>query len=154
MNVLAEKEGRSFVAVVLDASGGFVLPFAGTPFPCLVWDHDGRSTDEQRLALARQLLDAGCRFVVCGGVNCEAWHDDVDTEFVRRHLGEPEDVLDAAHVSTTWHEGESVDEVAFYFVNCTNLHGHDFRRFLVLHVGAGLLKGPLEVAVRRHALEG
>jgi hypothetical protein len=153
MNVLAMKDGRSYAALALDALDEFIAPFSGTLFPCLIWDHDGRATEEQRHALALALLEAGCRYFVCGGENCAAWHDDVDTEFVQQHLDEPDDVRDAAHVMTTWHEDESVDDVAFYFVSRSNLHEHEFTRFLVLHVGHGPTRAELDAAVRRHALE-
>ena len=47
---------------------------------------------------------------------------------------------------------ESPDDVAFFFVLNTNFNEHDFKRFLVLHVGDGHAKGEVDAAVRRHAV--
>jgi hypothetical protein len=151
--ILAEHEGKSYVALAIDPRVVFVPPPVGEPFPCLLWDHDGRATGEQRAALARALLTAGCRYFVCAGQNCEAWHDAADDEFLARNCHEPETVPDIDYVMTSWHDGESVDDVAFFFVNCTNLHGHDFASFLVLHIGEGPDRGTIEAAVRREALD-
>lgn len=41
----------------------------------------------------------------------------------------------------TRHADESPDDVAFFFVLNTNFNEHDFKRFLVLHVGDGHAKG-------------
>lgn len=41
---------------------------------------------------------------------------------------------------TTWHADESPDDVAFFFVLNRNFNEHDFKRFLVLHVGDGHAK--------------
>lgn len=36
---------------------------------------------------------------------------------------------------TSWHSGEVIEDVAFFFVNNTNYDEHDFRDFLVLQIG-------------------
>jgi hypothetical protein len=150
--LLAENAGKTYGAIAIDVPGDFVNPFSSSLFPCLIWDHDGRFSEDQRTAVAKELLLAGCRYVVCSGQNCEAWHDAVDVEFVRQHLGEPDDVLDAVHIMTSWHAEESPDEVALFFVLNTNFDFHDFVRYLVLHVGDGPMKMQVDAAVRRHAL--
>jgi hypothetical protein len=152
MDVLAENEGKIYRAIAVDGPGGFVSPFPGALFPCLIWDHEGRFTDADRSAVAKALLEAGCRYAVCGGESCEAWHDAVDTEFVRQHLADPEDVREAVHVMTTWHDGESPDDVAFFFVLNTDFDDHDFSRYLILHVGTGETTEQVDAAVRRYAL--
>jgi hypothetical protein len=152
MDVLAEKDDKIYVRATIDRSDAFTSPFSGALFPCLIWDHDGRFTDTARSAIAKALLEAGCRYAVCGGQNCEGWHDAVDAEFVRAHLDDPNDVHESAHVMTTWHDGESPDDVAFFFVQNTNFEEHDFRRYLVLHVGTGPLLDQLESAVRKYGL--
>lgn len=152
MNVLAENDGRTYASVAIDAPADFVSPFPGALFPCMIWDHDGRFTAAQRSEVANRLLQAGCRHAICGGQSCEAWHDAVDEEFVRQHSDVPDESADAAHVMTTWHADESPDDVAFFFVLNTNFNEHDFKRFLVLHVGDGHAKGEVDAAVRRHAV--
>jgi hypothetical protein len=130
-----------------------VSPFPGTLFPCLIWDHDGRFTEAKRLVVAQALLQAGCRYTVCGGENCEAWHDIVDMEYVMQHLDDSEEVREAMHVMTTWHDDESPDDVAFFFVLNTNFDYHDFQRYLVLHVGTGPLKEQVNAAVQKYACQ-
>lgn len=152
MNVLAETEGRIYGAITINVPGDFASLFPGMLFSCMIWDHAGRFTEAQRAVVARLLLQAGCRYVVCGGQNCEAWHDAVDAEFVRQHMDDPDEVREAVHVMTTWHADESADDVAFFFVLNTNFDDHDFVCYLVLHVGDGRTKEEVDAAVRRWAL--
>jgi len=150
MNVLAQNEGKTYAAVAIDAPEDFVSLFHGVPFPCMIWDHDGRFTEAQRSEVAKRLLQAGCRYAVCGGHNCEAWHDTVDEEFVWQHAHDPDETGDA--VMTTWHTDQTPDDVAFFFVLNTKFDDHDFNHYLVLHVGDGRKKGEVDAAVRRYAL--
>jgi hypothetical protein len=152
MDVLAENDGKVFWRATIDRPGAFTSPFSGALFPCLIWDHDGHFTDTARSAIAKALLEAGCRYAVCGGRNCAGWHEAVDAEFVKAHIDDPKDVWESAHVMTTWHDGESPDDVAFFFVLNTNFDDHDFRRYLVLHVGTGPLRDQIEAAIRKYAL--
>ena len=152
MYEVANIHGRTYTATSLTDEGSIAAPLPGVFFPCLIWDHDGCSSAHVRSAVARALLEAGCRYVVCGGRDCEAWHDAVDWEFVSAHLDDPTVVTDAAHVMTSWHNGETPDDVAFFFVLNTNFDDHDFRTFLVLHVGSGPDHERLDAAVRKHAL--
>lgn len=152
MSVLVEKEGKIYVAMALDGAGDFVSPFPDTLFPCMIWDHDGHLAEAQRAEVARHLLQAGCRYAVCGGQNCDAWHVAVDVEFTRPCGDDPGETLDDVHIMTTSHAGESPDDVAFFFVLNTNFGDHYFERYLVLHVGDGQAKAEVDAAVRRYAL--
>ena len=153
MIILAEKDAKIYGAITIDGPSDFAPPFAGILFPCLIWDHDGRFTDAQRAAVAKELLDAGCRYAVCAGQNCEVWHDAVDSELVRQDVDDPEKVREAMHVMTTWHAGESPDDVAFFFVLNTDFDEHEFTRYLVLHVGTSQAAEQVDAAVRRYALD-
>lgn len=153
MRVLAERDGKVYGAITVEVPGDFEAPFVGALFPCLVWDHSGRFSETDRSAVARALLDAGCRYAVCGGQRCEAWEAAVDVEFVTRHADASQEALDAAHVMTTSHRGESPDDVAFFFVLNTNFDEHAFERYLVLHIGTGPAEHALEAAVRGWALD-
>ena len=150
MDVLAENDCRVYARATIDRPEAFASPFSGDLFPCLIWDHDGRFTGPKRTAVAERLRQAGCRYTVCGGQNCEAWHDAVDAVFVEAHFGEPEHVRDTAFVMTSSHEGESPDDVAFFFVLNTNFEDHDFRRYLVLHVGMSPSQAEVDSAVQKH----
>jgi hypothetical protein len=152
MTLLAEKNGKSYVATTVEAPGEFVVPFGGDTFPCLLWDHQGGFTASDRSALAKALLNSGCRYAVCGGTDCEAWHDAIDLEFVTAHSTDAEDVIDAVHVMTSWHDRESPADVAFFFVSNTNFDAHAFDRYLVLHLGTGADRAEVDEAVREYAL--
>ncbi|MCW1915716.1 hypothetical protein OJ996_19170 [Luteolibacter sp. GHJ8] len=97
-------------------------------------------------------MEAGCRYVVCGGQDCEDWHDAVDMAFVLANADEPGGADAAPLVMTTWHEKESPDEVAFHFIHLTDFEDVAFRNYLVLHLGAGPEEQPLEATVISHAL--
>jgi hypothetical protein len=153
MDILAFNEHRIYGAVSVDAPEQFVSPFPGELFPCLIWDHDGRFDGAERTALIRRLLDAGCRFAVCGGENCEVWHDTIDEEYALRRLDVPQEPRDAEVLMTTWHQGDSPDEVASFFVYNMDLRNHQFRKYVVLHVGTSEAKQQLDDAVQRHARE-
>jgi hypothetical protein len=152
MTVLAEKDGKRYVVATVEAAEQFAMPLGGAPFPRLLWDHQGHSTPLGRSAVAKALLEAGCRYVVCAGRDCEAWHDAIDEEFVAAHLEDAPDVTEAAHVMTTWHEDESPDEVAFFFVLNTNFDRHDFDRYVVLHLGTSDVRSEVDGAARKYAL--
>ena len=96
MDLLVETEGKVYRAIAIDGPRGFASPFPDALFPCLIWDHDGHFTEAQRSAVARALLKGGCRYAVCGGQSCEAWHDSVDTAFVEQHLDDPEQLAGIA----------------------------------------------------------
>jgi hypothetical protein len=62
--------------------GGFASPFGGAKFAVMVAAlEDVPAVD--RVHLARSLVEQGCRYAVCFGVNCDKWEtvfDDVDVE--------------------------------------------------------------------------
>jgi hypothetical protein len=66
---------------------------------------------------------------VCGGKNCEAWHDDADMVVVILELDSGQEL---PMVMTTWHSDEPEEEVVFFAFNLTNFDQHDFRKYLVL----------------------
>jgi hypothetical protein len=152
MEVLAEKDGKIFSTATLHRPDAFMSPFAGVLFPCLIWDHEGHFRELARSATARALLEAGCRYAVCAGKNCEAWHDAVDMEFVKAHLHDPDGILESVHVMTSCHHEETPDDVAFFFVLNTNFDNHEFRHYLVLHVGTGPARDQVNEAVRKYVL--
>jgi hypothetical protein len=117
------------------------------PFPCLVWDTRGEWTDAQRDALCEQLVAAGCRYLVCGGESCEKWHDWMDQAFLELELKYGEGAV--PFVMTTWHDGEAMEEVAFFLFSCTDFEEHEFMRYLILVLG----ESPEESRRLRRALE-
>ena len=151
MGTISNCDGRLFVALRAEQPAEVKVPAFPGPFPCLIWDHLGLLVEAERRSIAACLLDAGCRYAVCGGANCSEWENAVDFEYIARHLAEPDEALDESHVMTTSHKNEDIDDVAFFFVQNTNFDNHDFRNYLILHVGASRLVALLEDAVRKHA---
>jgi len=96
----------------------------------------GDWTQSDRAQLAQDLLAAGCRYAVCAGQTCERWHLAVDCAFVDLGLDPEGPEWEARYVMTTSHEGETIDDVVFFFVLCTNFDQHDFTDFLILQLGA------------------
>ncbi|MEW5882809.1 MAG: hypothetical protein AB1725_01110 [Armatimonadota bacterium] len=118
----------------------------------MIWDHDGHFTDAQRSEVAERLIQGGCKYAICGGQNCEAWHDAVDEQIVGRQVDDADPTNDALDVMTTWHDGQTPDDVAFFFVTCTDFGYYDFKHYLVLHVGDGETIEEVNAAVRWHAI--
>ncbi|MFC1482416.1 helix-turn-helix domain-containing protein [Myxococcota bacterium] len=47
----------------------------------------------------------------------------------------PEEARNERNVMTTSHKGEDVEDIAFFFVQCTNFDVKDFESYLVVHFG-------------------
>lgn len=153
--LIAEKSGKTYRAAIVNAPGSYRCPSLASSFACLVWDHVGGITEFTRANIARALLGSGCRYVVCGGQDSEAWHDTVDIECRRR---QPQQPKDEDFVMTSWHDGASPEDVAFFFVFCTFPYESasedtSFDEHLVLHIGDGHAIEELNAAVRKQALK-
>ncbi len=152
MELICESQGRRFYRQAIRRADELVSPFGGRPYPVLIWTHGAALAPEDRWALAERLIGSGCRYAVCGGVACEAVHDDIDSVFIRPFLDLAPEAMERAHVMTTYHEGESPEDVAAFFVSSTNFDQHDFREYLALHVGgSGAAHAVLDAAIDRVA---
>jgi hypothetical protein len=60
----------------------------------------------------QSLLDRGCEYFVCFGTGSEALHDRIDDLVAERAAMVPD-----LKVVTTWHEDETLTEVAEFFVH-------------------------------------
>jgi hypothetical protein len=103
----------------------------------MLWDSGTGATEEEMDALASQMVDAGCRYAVCGGQNCEAWHDSVDrAKFaVARVKDYSDEELDKHFIMTTWHTDETIKKVVWFAVHCTEYDDIVFRYVMVLVLG-------------------
>jgi len=125
----------------------------GRAYPCLVWDHVGTFSDDERSRVARSLIVSNCRYVVAAGRLCERWHDATDWAWIKEYRDESEAIRDERHVMTSWHDDESVDDVTFFFALTTPFDDHDFTDLLVLHVGGTAIEQEvIEEGVRRAEL--
>jgi hypothetical protein len=144
-----EHQGRRFYRLAITRAAEFVAPIPDRPFACLLWSHSPLRKDE-RADLAARLIASGCRYAVCGGSESEALHDDIDSAFIRPVMELAPEAEGRGLFVTTWHDGESAEEVAFYFVRCAIIEGVEFRDFLLLHVGGATPEhGAVDAALRR-----
>src|SRR5688500_7513860 len=61
-------------------------PFAGLQFACLLWNNSAERDVEAASALLASLLDNGCRYLVCAGLDCEWSHEIGDELLVSKSL--------------------------------------------------------------------
>jgi hypothetical protein len=132
MERIASDARREFHLRVLGQDEPLAPPFGEVPYAALVWS-TRRTSAGQKRRLADRLIASGCRYVVCGGVECESWEDAADCAYIEQDLPEP--VPDDRFVMTTSHPREPEDEAAHFFVHATALH-REFSRYLVLMIGA------------------
>lgn len=130
-------DGRRVLGYALSPSGELTIPFEQEPFVATIWASDQSFCAKKRFEVAVSLIQAGCRYSVCGGENCEAWHDDADLAWVNLsvELGAGQEM---PMVVTTWHFGESEEEVVSFARDLTNFAEHEFTNFLVLVAGEGV----------------
>ena len=109
----------------------FTSPFPGCGFALLLMSGDEDVTPDEQWQLSRQIVEEGCRYAVCAGFDCSSWHDSIDMVCVIKEVdGRP-----PPFVMTTWHEDESLEEVAEFFATCTSIDDRRPGAFAVLIVG-------------------
>ena len=127
-------DGRRVVIEEVLTPNGFVSPFNGDVYVAMLWACDDTFNADGRIEVATALIRSGCRYIVCGGVNCEAWHDYADLAWVNLDLL-PGSSGETPAVMTSWHANESEKDVIWFAFNCTSFEEHDFRKFLFVLVG-------------------
>ncbi|MBX9626749.1 MAG: hypothetical protein K2X82_23310 [Gemmataceae bacterium] len=131
----------------IDRPFSLSAPFGGEEFALLLVVADPVVSDEERAAISNQIVRQGCRYAVCAGYDCPRWDDAIDWA----HLGTDPDFTppDERFVMTTWHEHDSLEEVA-YFLRWTTA----FDRFVPRHFLALVLGGSADDEARiRSAVE-
>ena len=112
--------------------------FPGELYVCILFANDETITKEEQAAVSEQLVRTGCRYAVCAGHECSSWDDSVDFAYLstNEHFSPPDETF----VMTSWHDGDSVEDVVLHGLMCTMFDDHEFTRYLVLFIGprAGL----------------
>lgn len=121
----------------------FATPAGGAPFALLIAAGEDTITPDERDRLASAFIQQGCRYAVCCGHDCAAWEEAVDRQAIplEEQSGNPD-----FDVPTTQHAGESLEEVAAFFVQCTVIDQQPPATFIVLLVGGD---DAYEAAVRK-----
>ncbi len=73
---------------------------------------------EWRHTVSEWLVDQGCLYMMAHGDNCSLWDDSVDIANLEAFDWNFDDIPDNKHVTTTWHEDESLEEVFFFAKTC------------------------------------
>ena len=106
-------------------------PFGGDDFVALIINNDAQISSSDQYAISLALVRFGCRYAVCMGHDCSSWDDSVDFANIEIDL----ELTRKKHVMTTWHDDDTVDEIANFFLCCTSYAGNTFDNFLVLSIG-------------------
>ena len=70
-------------------------------------------SDEAIVEVAGSLIEQGIVYLCSWGPDCERVHDLFDSVIVERNPNETEKSV----ILTTWHDGESLDEALWHFLN-------------------------------------
>lgn len=104
-----------------------------SPFKAVIIVEADADADWQS-TVCRWVVDAGCRFAMTWGKDCELWHDSIDTANLEQF--DYGDIPEDDFVMTTWHQDEPLDE-AIWFAKWSALHPTlDLSNILFLHIGA------------------
>ena len=68
--------------------------------------------------IAEWLATSGCLYMMAWGQNCSSFHDAVDWANIRQF--DPHVVPDEAHIMTTCHDNEPLEEVFWFAEFCAN----------------------------------
>jgi hypothetical protein len=133
METIFRSPTRAAWATKLERPFRLEAPFQGQAFSLLLAVYDTTVTSEERTALSEQIVRQGCRYAVCTGHECSSWDDSIDLA----HMESAPDLSppDSEFVMTTWHDNESIREVAEFFVHTAKFEGFEPERFLVVCVG-------------------
>ena len=147
MNLLAEKEGKEIWLNQIERPFVFEPPFSGRLYVAIVFSNDKTVTPEERESLTSIMFASGCRYGVFAGYDCKVWESDLDWTCIASDANfKPPD---EAFTITTAHENDSVEDVIFHGLMCTDFDSHDFDRYLILFVGSREgLREEVEAAIR------
>ena len=101
-------------------------PPGGSAFALMLVAFGQASAPDMR-RVARSLIDQGCRYAVCAGVDSGDWESAFDDADLQTNPNcEPD-----RFVTTTSHAAESLEEVATFLFSCTAIDGAEASRFVV-----------------------
>lgn len=130
MEQIARGSRRTFYLHAMEAEDDLPPQPGGGSYAALVWATRPTS-DAQKLRISHALITGGCRCVVCGGDEPEAWVEAADDAYLAQDLPAP--VPRDRFVTTSSHPGEPPDQVVFFLAQATRDPG--FSRYVVLLIG-------------------
>jgi hypothetical protein len=131
----------------LDRPFPFSSPFGGRDFALMLVVADPSVTADERWAVSTDIVRRGCRYVVCTGHDCALWDDSIDwAELQATDFSPPDDRF----IMTTWHEDDSLEDVAEWFRWRTVFDDFVPTRFLVVLLGGdAATEGHVRSAIER-----
>lgn len=111
----------------------FQTPVPEKEYAAWILSHDQTQTAEERHKIASDLVGSGCRYAVCSGFESSKWDGAVDLAFLDTS---PEfDPPDEKFVMTSWHDRESLRDVAEFFVLNTSFDTFEPAAFVIVAIG-------------------
>lgn len=111
----------------------FRSPFAGEDFVLLLVVAARFISPEEQAELSSSIVAENCRYAVCWGHRCSSWDDSIDFAFMSTDPNfDPPDERD---VMTTWHEHETLEETAWFFMWSTTFDDFVPQNFLAVVLG-------------------
>lgn len=111
----------------------FRTPVPGREFAAWILSHDQTRTPEERDEIASDLVASGCRYAVCSGFESSKWDDAVDLAFL--DTSADFNPSDEKFVMTSWHDQESLRDVAEFFVSNTSFDFFEPEAFIIVAIG-------------------
>ena len=72
---------------------------------------DAKVHSDWRDRVSEWLVEKGCLYMMAHGDECSLWDDSVDIANLEAYNWNFNDIPDDKHVTTTWHDDESLEEV-------------------------------------------
>lgn len=108
-----------------------VLPqLHGTPFKAVI-AIESDSTPSWREKVCDWLVRSGCRYAVTWGVECEAWHDEID--HANLEMFDYKDIPEDDFVMTTWHDAP-LQEAFWFCGNCAVHPTVGIEKVYIVHI--------------------
>jgi hypothetical protein len=130
---LQEAEMQRVFVSTLDRPYAFRTPVPGKEYAVWILSYDRTQTAAERDKIATELVASGCRYAVCSGYESSKWDDAVDLAFLETsaEFNPP----DEKFVMTSWHDGESLRDVAQFFALNTSFDFFEPAAFVIVAVG-------------------
>ena len=134
MKQIGLQDGKEIWLLTLKRPYNFTAHFSGEPYVCILVVNESSISAAEQSLLSTQIVQSNCKYAVCAGHQCATWDLSIDIAYLETDpdLSPPEDEF----VMTTWHEGEPLEEVLWFGFNLTNFDDHDFKKYLILLIGA------------------
>ena len=117
MDLILDSGDRQVWVERIDTDPAFELQFDSEAYPCLIFANQPTSI-EFKSDVAERLIDTGCMYMVCGGLECELWHDIIDEVIVELKIDGNLD--QSSLIMTTWHTEATMEDLAFFFTYVTH----------------------------------